>query len=399
MDEAWLVECFNRQLERAAAHPFYRRIWGQDLPRVESVAAFSRVPPVPCGAFAEDAFDTDAPRGAFFNRGVARINLTPSGRGLRPIYFSRHDLAVMRRVNADLLRRAGITEDDVAITTLSYSLLPAGLMIQDAFEELGAKIIPVGPGDSERTVELMKNWKVTVVYGNPSFTIKLAEQGAPPIRVLVAGGEPFSAVPGYKDAVRRALGQDIILIESYGMAESGPIARECRYQNGLHVAEDYVHLEIVDPADGTPLPLGEVGEVVVTHLDKEAMPLVRYRTGDLSALGRVDCPCGRSLTLVGGIRGRADQMKKVKGVKLYPAQVRALLDSLPETRGRAFRLRLQEASAGTAQTLALILEGPPLGQAGLNALQALFRKRILIVPNEVLTQEKLAAGPVWDTHG
>ena len=399
MDETWLVKCLNRQLERAAAYPFYRHIWGRDRFRVESPAAFSQVPPVPYGAFSEDAFDADPPRGTFFNRDVARINLTPSSRGLRPVYFSRHDLAVMRRVNADLLRRAGITEDDVAITTLSYSLLPAGLMIQDAFEELGAKIIPVGPGDSERTVELMKNWKVTVIYGNPSFAMKLAEQGAPPIRVLVAGGEPFSAVPGYKDAVRRALGQDIILIESYGMAESGPIARECRYQNGLHVAEDYVHLEIIDPADGTPLPLGEVGEVVVTHLDKEAMPLVRYRTGDLSALGHVDCPCGRSLTLVGGIRGRADQMKKVKGVKLYPAQVRSLLDSLPETRGRPFRLWLRSGTAGTAQVLALILEGTPLGTDALEALHGAFRKQILIVPNEVLIEEKLAAGPVWIDAG
>lgn len=390
---ATLIATLNRQLQRAGRYAFYRRHWDQNPAEITCLDDFARIPMVPYGAFAEDAHQIDPPRGSFFGRDVVRINLTPSSKGLRPIYFSAHDLVSLRRANAELLRRAGVTEDDVAITTLSYSLLPAGLMIQDAFEELGAKIIPVGPGETERTVALMRDWKVSVIYGNPSYAMRLHEAGAPPIRVLIAGGEPFSAIPGYKDAVRNALGSQIVLIESYGLAEAGTVARECRHQRGLHVAVDYAYLEVVDPASGEPLPRGEVGEIVVTHLDKEIMPLVRYRTGDLGMLDHVDCPCGRTLTLVGGIRGRADAMRKVKGVKLYPAQIRQLLDQDDTTRGRAFRLQISDG--GSTQQLSLILEGPPLPDDALAGLRARFRKEVLIIPNDVRYEAALAAGAAW----
>lgn len=397
MHESTLLEHLNRQLRRASGYSLYRTLWGRDHLSIGTLAEFAQVPTVPRGTFAKDTLETDPPRGSFFNRDVARINLTPSAGGLRPVYFSRNDLAVMRRANAELLCRAGVSEDDVAITTLSYSLLPGGLMLQDAFEELGAKIIPVGPGDTERTVELMKRWQVTVLCGNPSFAVKLAQAGAPPIRLLLAGGEPLSAVPGYKDAVRSALGPDVILIESYGMAETGPMARECRHQAGLHIAKGFVHLEILNPDSEHPVPEGEVGEIVVTQLDKEVMPLVRYRTGDLSAMGHVPCACGRTLTLLGGIRGRADQMRKVKGVKVYADQVRAILERLPATKGRAFRLQLKPASVDTPTVFTLMLEGPPLAGPDVELLRGLFRQEILVVPDHISTRCAPSTEPVWMT--
>ncbi len=123
------------------------------------------------------------------------------------------------------------------------------------------------------------------------------------------------------------------------------------------------------------------------------MPLVRYRTGDLGVLDHVDCPCGRTLTLVGGIRGRADAMRKVKGVKLYPAQIRQLLDQDDTTRGRAFRLQVSDG--GSTQQLSLILEGPPLADGALADLRTRFRKEILIIPNDIRYEAALLPGAIW----
>lgn len=393
MDTPALLERINHQLTRAGSSVFYQKRWGAKPPRIHTLEQFQAMAPVEQGAFARDAFAVDAPRGSFFRDDVVRVNLSPSPQGLRPIYLTRNDVATVRTANARLLAAAGVRPGDVAITTLSYALFPAGLMIHESFEELGAKVIPVGPGDTERTLELIRRWNVSVLYSNPSFALRLGQEGIRGIRVLIAGGEPFSAVPGYKDKVRAALGGGVSLTESYGLAECTPVARECRFETGMHVVDDFVYVEILDPDSDRVLPLGEVGEITVTHLDKEAMPLVRYRTGDLAALGDRPCECGRCLTIEGGIRGRVGTMRKIKGVKLYPEQVRAVLDTVDAVQGRRYRLYMRQQDRGTAH-LRLEIEGPTLADGVAEQVAAAFRRDIVIVPNRIDAVETLADGPL-----
>ena len=388
-----LLDALNRQLRRAGENAFYKARWGETPPQLASLDDFAAIAPVEQGAYAADAFAVDAPRGSFFRDDVVRVNLSPSPQGLRPIYLTANDIAALKRTNAKLYAAAGVGPGDVAITTLSYALFPAGLMIHDAFEELGVKVIPVGPGDTERTIELIRKWKVSVLYSNPSFALRLGQEGIEGIRVLIAGGEPFSAIPGYKDKVRAALGGDAVLTESYGLAECTPVARECRHETGMHIVDDWCHVEILDPESDRPVAPGEVGEITVTHLDKEAMPLVRYRTGDLAALKNEPCACGRSLTIDGGIRGRVGSMRKIKGVKLYPEQVRDVLDRVDAVKGRRYRLYFRQQEKGTAH-LRLEVEGAALADGVADAIRAAFRRDIVIVPNEIAAVGALGEGPL-----
>ena len=381
MSEQSTLEKLNRQLQRVAGDPFYQARLGNSAVSVNSIAEFEQLPLVEQGAFAVDAYAEAAPRGSFYNEEIVRINLTPSPQGLRPVYFTRNDVQQVAKINADMMRDAGVTEQDIAITTLSYSLFPAGMMIHEGFEALGAKMIPVGPGDSERTRALIEQWGVTVLYGNPSFALKLAEDGIENIRILFAGGEPFSAIDGYKDGLRQKMGSDTVLIESYGLAECTPFARECRFETGMHIVEEWLYVEVIDPISGEVLPHGEVGELVVTHLEKEAMPLIRYRTGDLAMLERAPCGCGRSLTIKGGIRGRVGSMKKIKGVKVYPEQIRTLLDDYLATSGRGFELH---TSRSQKSYLGLLLDGSPLSQEQQTLFIQQFKKALVIVPSEIL---------------
>ncbi len=381
MGEQTTLEKLNRQLLQVSGDPFYQQRLGQTAVQINSIADFEQLPLVEQGAFAVDAYAETTPRGSFYNEEIVRINLTPSAQGLRPVYLTRNDVQNVAKINAETLRDAGVTEQDIAITTLSYSLFPAGMMIHEGFEALGAKMIPVGPGDSERTRALIEQWGVTVLYGNPSFALKLAEDGIENIRVLFAGGEPFSAIDGYKDGLRQKMGSDTVLIESYGLAECTPFARECRFETGMHIVEEWLYVEVIDPITGDVLPHGQVGELVVTHLEKEAMPLIRYRTGDLAMLERSPCGCGRSLTIKGGIRGRVGSMKKVKGVKVYPEQIRALLDDYPPTAKRAFELHI---SASQKSYLGLRLDGPVLTEEQQTTFVQQFKKALVIVPSEIL---------------
>jgi phenylacetate-coenzyme A ligase PaaK-like adenylate-forming protein len=328
---------------------------------------------------------------SLFLPSVTRINFSPSGKDLYPVYNTSNDLDRMHLVCARSLEAAGVTPDDICAVTFGYHLFIAGLFYQNQLEYFGAKVIPLGPGESERALDLINRFQVSLLISNPTFAMKLAEGGIPSVRLLFVGGEPFSSVEGYADKVREVFGRPIGIVDSYSMALCMPIARSCRFERGLHLMDDFVHAEIIDPLTGGPVPAGEKGELVLTHLYKEAAPLLRYRTGDLTFVSDEPCPCGRTLTMPKGILGRTDEMLKIKGVKFWPSQIGTILQGFPEVT-RKFQVLVDNPKGVDFLTLRIeVKEGV---QPDLNELSRKLKQETLLAFNEILLENRLEDGPV-----
>jgi len=257
-------------------------------------------------------------------------------------------------------------------------------------EYYGAKVIPLGPGESERAVQLINDYQISVLISNPTFAIKLAQKGIPSIKILFVGGEPFTSVEGYPEKVREAFGRDVIIIDSYSMALCMPIARSCRYGTGLHIMDDFVYAEVIDPETGKSVPYGERGELVLTHLKKEAAPLLRYRTGDLTFLEKKSCECGRVFTLPKSVFGRTDEMLKIKGVKFWPSQISGILRSFPELTGR---YQVAVRTEGGVDFLRLTVEGNDASSLDTETLSRRLKLETLVVFNDIRTVNQLEEGP------
>jgi phenylacetate-CoA ligase len=228
---------------------------------------------------------------------------------------------------------AGITRDDRVQITPGYGLWTAGIGFQLGAEKLGAMAVPTGPGNVDMQFELALDFETTVICATASFGLLLAEeaqrrgiQDRLRLRVGIFGSERWG------DAMRHRI-EALLGLESfdiYGMTELyGPgTGIDCERHDGIHYWDDYYVIEIVDPVSGEPLPPGEEGEIVVTTLRKEAMPLIRYRTRDLSRLYAEPCACGRPHPRIARLTGRTDDMVKVRGVALYPSQVDSVLSSV-----------------------------------------------------------------------
>ena len=381
-----ILKALSAQLRRNCQHPFYLRKLkevGLKPDDVKTLQDFAKIPFMTRG----ELYDELA-RNSFMTDDIVRVNLSPSPFGLIPILNTKKDIEAMNRANARAFERAGVGKSDVVMITFGYHIFIAGMMFHGAFEEIGAKTIPIGPGSTKQAIEIARKLKPTVLVANPSFALKLAKEGLEGIKILIAAGEPFSSVRGYRERVRDALG-DVTLIDYYGMAECTPIACECMHETGLHVSTDFCYVEVIDPETGEVVGEGERGEIVVTHLNKDAMPLQRYRTGDLGIVESVECPCGMSLTMPTGIFGRTDEMYKVKGVKIYPSQIPFVLKSFPELTER-FRMEISKTEKGT-DTLKIIVEG----SGNVELIKARLREALLVTP-EVEVVEKLSKEGVED---
>jgi phenylacetate-CoA ligase len=234
------------------------------------------------------------------------------------------------------MHMVGIRPTDVFQNMSGYGLFTGGLGIHYGAERLGCLTIPAGAGNSKRQLKLINDFKVTAVHIIPSYALHLAnvirDMGMDPrdlpIRFALVGAEP------YTEAARRRLEElyDMKVYNSYGLSEmNGPgVAFECTEQHGMHLWEDAYIAEIVDPETGDPLPDGEIGELVMTTLGREGMPVIRYRTRDLTRFLPGPCPCGREHRRIDRIAGRCDDMIIIKGVNIYPMQVEAILMAMPE---------------------------------------------------------------------
>jgi phenylacetate-CoA ligase len=261
--------------------------------------------------------------------------------------WSATDVQYITEVTARTLWSIGVRPGDVLQNAFAYGLWVAGLAVHYAGAKIGCLVIPIGAALTERQIDYMVRLKSTVLVATPSYAIYLAEQlkahnysiSDINLRIGCFGGEPGTEVPATRQTIERGLGIDAY--DYYGLAEIGPtFASECTHKTGLHWSEDLHLIEVIDPETQEPVPEGEVGVLVITHLERRATPMIRYWTNDLVRLDRSLCPCGRThARSPEGILGRADDMIVLMGVNFYPMQVEQVVRSFEEL-SPEYRIRL-----------------------------------------------------------
>ena len=321
-----IKEQFKTLKERSS---FYaRKFEGIDLSDVQSQEDFQKLP------FSEKADLREVyPLGlaAVPEEKIVRIHSSSGTTGTPVIIpYTQKDVTDWAIQFARCYEVAGITNKDRIHITPGYGLWTAGIGFQLGAERLGAMAVPMGPGNTEKQLRFMKDMKTTVLCATSSYALLLAEEIAArgvrdelALRKGVIGSERWGEK--MRNRIQDELGIEIYDI--YGLTEIyGPgIGISCAEHHGMHTWDDYVYIEVVDPATGKPLPDGEIGELVLTTLQKEGAPLIRYRTHDLTRIIPGDCACGMHHPRIDTLVGRTDDMFKVKGVNMFPAQVEEVI--------------------------------------------------------------------------
>ncbi len=269
---------------------------------------------------------------------IVRVHAS-SGTTGRPtvVGYTKKDIGIWSEVMARSLAAAGVTKQSFIQIAYGYGLFTGGLGMHYGAELLGASVIPASSGNTARQILLMKDFGTTAIACTPSYALYIAEtmreMGIHPedtaLKVGIFGAEPWSE--HMRHEIEEQLG--IKAIDIYGLSEIiGPgVACECQVQNGLHINEDHFYPEIINPLTEEVMAEGEKGELVITTLTKEGMPMLRYRTRDLTILRRDICECGRTLVRMGKVLGRSDDMLIIRGVNVFPSQVESVLLSLGQT--------------------------------------------------------------------
>lgn len=262
---------------------------------------------------------------------IVRIHSSSGTTGIPVIIpYTRQDVDDWATMFARCYEMAGITNRDRIQITPGYGLWTAGIGFQNGAEKLGAMVIPMGPGNTDKQLRMMMDMKSTVLCATSSYALLLAEEIAKRgigdqihLKKGVIGSERW----GEKMRNRIANELGVELYDIYGLTEVyGPgIAINCDHNTGMHYWDDYIYIEIVNPKTGEPVPDGEVGEIVITTLRKQGAPLIRYRTHDLSRIIPGECPCGSPYPRIDTLIGRTDDMVKVKGVNIFPSQIEEML--------------------------------------------------------------------------
>lgn len=266
---------------------------------------------------------------------VVRVHASSGTTGKPTVVgYTARDIETWSDMVARDLVMVGCRREDVFQNAVNYGFFTGGLGIHYGIERMGAMAVPSGTGDTKRQIEIMIDFGVTALHCTPSYALYLAETvtdmgvaGDLHLRIGCFGAEPWS------DRARIELEEmlGIKAYDSYGLSEMfGPgVAFECQEQDGLHIWEDHFLVEVLD-AEGEPCAPGERGELVLTSLTKEAMPLIRYHTGDITYMMEGDCPCGRSSVRLHRFLGRADDMLVVRGINVFPSQIEDVLLKIPE---------------------------------------------------------------------
>lgn len=316
-----------------ASVPFYQQKFAEARVRPDDIRSLDDIRRLP--------FTTNADLRANYPAGLlavpydATLRLhTSSGTTGKPkaLFFSRRDVENSAELCARSFVATGVTSRDVFQNMMTYGLFTGALVTHYGAEKVGCLVIPAGPGNSERQVMLMQDFRTTVIHITPSYALYLAtfleQHGVNPRRDLAlrkafVGAEPYTEETRAK--IEHGLGLDVY--NSYGLTEmNGPgVAFECEGKHGMHLWEDYFLIEILDPATGEAVYDGTPGELVLTTLCREAMPLLRYRTRDVTSIIPEPCACGRTHRRLNRITGRSDDMLIVRGVNIYPQQIERVL--------------------------------------------------------------------------
>ncbi|WP_049970655.1 phenylacetate--CoA ligase PaaK [Haladaptatus cibarius] len=331
----------DERLAETVAHahenvPFYQNALdeaGVSPEEIQSVEDISELP-----FTTKEDFRDNYPDGMFAvpREDIHRIHASSGTTGKPKIVsYTEDDLGVWREVMARSLSAAGVKPEHVVQNAYGYGLFTGGLGFHDGVQELGACVIPVGGGNTARQIDMLQDLESDVLSCTPSYCLYLAEAAEErgidprdlPLSTVVIGAEPFTNP--MREEIEEAL--DVTAVDVYGLSEIiGPgVSIECAdVQNGLHIWEDHFYPEVVDPNTGEPLPEGEEGELVITSLTKEALPVLRYRTGDMTSLNYEKCDCGRTMVRMGNVTGRADDLLIVRGVNVYPSQIEEVMVDL-----------------------------------------------------------------------
>lgn len=312
---------------------------------------------------------------------VVRIHAS-SGTTGKPtvVAYTRGDLDTWSAVMARTLRMGGVGAEDVVHNAYGYGLFTGGLGFHYGAERVGAAVIPMSGGFTERQLTALTDFGSTILCCTPSYALHLAEAledagiAAKDLRLRVGffGAEPWTEA--MRDAIESRL--NVMALNIYGLSEViGPgVAVECPERRGMHVAEDHFLPEIVDPATLEPVPPGVTGELVFTTLTKEALPLLRYRTRDLTAIDPAPCRCGRTLLRIGRIMARTDDMLIVRGVNVYPSQIEHALLGVPGLAPHYLLVLRRESALDTLEIRVETVSDTEAAAAG--ALGPLARRRI-----------------------
>ena len=269
---------------------------------------------------------------------IVRIHASSGTTGKPTVVgYTRRDIAIWSELMARTLTCGGATKDSVIQVAYGYGLFTGGLGVHYGAERLGASVIPISGGNTKRQIMLMKDFGTTVLACTPSYALYIAETMAEmnlhkdnfKLKYGILGAEPWTE--GLRQEIEEKLG--IVAIDIYGLSEIiGPgVASECLYKTGLHINEDHFIPEISDPVTGEVLPEGSEGELVFTTITKEGIPVIRYRTRDISSLNYEPCPCGRTHVRMQKVIGRTDDMLIIRGVNVFPSQIESILIDIGET--------------------------------------------------------------------
>ncbi len=336
-----MVDSLRYTIQQAFKTPFYKKLFGKigltTPDEIRHIEDFRKIPFTtkddlrnwyPDGFLAVDKSD------------VVRLHASSGTTGMPTvIYHTKKDIDNWTALCCRSLMGIGASKHDIFQNMMSYGLFTGGLGLHYGAESLGMLVIPSGPGNTKRQIQLIKDFHTTVVHATPSYLLHLAEEaereGIEPtelsIRKAIVGAEPHSEKIRMK--IEALYGAEAY--NSYGMSEmNGPgVAFECTIKNGMHIWEDSYHVETINPETGNLLADGEEGELVLTTLKREATPLVRYRTRDLTRIIPEPCPCGLIHRRINRIKGRSDDMLIINGVNLFPMQIETILMHYPETGG------------------------------------------------------------------
>lgn len=319
------------------AVPFYRQLFddhGVHPSQLQSLEDLKKFP-----FTTKDALRDNYPFKLFARpmKEIVRLHAS-SGTTGKPIVvgYTQNDINMWSDMIARLATMAGVTQEDVAQICFSYSLFTGGFGLHYGLEKAGATIVPASVGNTEKQVMLIQDFGVSVLVCTPSYALYMAEVAKDmgldprelPLRVGMFGAEPWTE--NMRTQIEERLG--LIATDNYGLSEIvGPgVAGECEARNGLHINEDHFLVEVIDPVTGEVLPAGEEGELVFTSLTKEAFPVIRYRTKDISVITRDVCACGRTMPRMRKVTGRTDDMLIIRGVNVFPSQIESVLMEVEE---------------------------------------------------------------------
>ncbi len=324
-------------LEAAMNTPYYKKVFSENRVDISKIRTLEHLRDLPYTS--KNDLRLSYPDGmvAVPRAEIVRMHASSGTTGKSTvIFYTQKDLDSWTDLLARSMAATGATREDVFQNMMGYGLFTGGLGLHYGAERLGCMVIPSSTGNTIRQIQLIQDFETTVIHITPSYALHMVEEiqkmGIDPrdltINKAYLGAEPYSEAT--RDKIQEQWG--IEAYNSYGLSEmNGPgVAFECVHRSGMHLWEDCYIMEIINPETGEALPDGEEGELILTHISREAMPILRYRTRDLTRIVPGTCACGRTHRRIERIKGRTDDMLIIGGVNVFPSQIETVLMNIPE---------------------------------------------------------------------